>query len=221
MCSGEVTSASGERLGYEINQSVALDQWSVRESLCRGQLIHARVLRELPDGSVGVYYKLIVDAKTLMPDSVVHAAIWKAVQRFWELAPRCAETRKLCCCVDHKRALHLTNLQAKSRFTDPLRCCVCKVSLPDRRRKSLGSSVTTSLTHGASMQTYWCVLCTSWLCSKANCCEVRQLVRVDRSTLEVHQQNVTLCVKCARIIRCKNASDMARCALQQDRPQVS
>ncbi|KAJ8533485.1 hypothetical protein ON010_g13768 [Phytophthora cinnamomi] len=112
---GDVTAASGERLGYEINQSVALEQWPARESLCRGQLIQARVLRELPDGSVGVYYKLIVDAKTIMPDSVVHTAIWKAVQRFWELAPRCVETKKLSCCVDFKRALHLSNLQAVSR----------------------------------------------------------------------------------------------------------
>ncbi|KAG6576235.1 uncharacterized protein IUM83_18102 [Phytophthora cinnamomi] len=166
----------------------------------RGDVTAASGAARLPDGSVGVYYKLIVDAKTIMPDSVVHTAIWKAVQRFWELAPRCIETKKLSCCVENARCTFPT----------------CKQSL---------SSVTTSLTHGtarnSSTQTYWCVLCTSWLCSKANCCEIRQLVRVDRATLEVHQQNVTLCAKCARLIRRKSASEMARCALQHERPQMS
>ncbi|GMF32863.1 unnamed protein product [Phytophthora fragariaefolia] len=222
---GEVTTTSGERLGYEVNQSVTLEQWPVKDSIPRGHVIQARVLRELPDGSIGVYYKIIADAKTILPDSVVYSAMWKAVQRFWELAPRGADTKKLCCCVDNKRALRLSNLQAASRCTDPLRCRVCKTSLPDRRRKNVGS-ISTALTHGSSTQTYWCVLCTSWLCSKASCCEIRQLVRVDPSSLEVHQQNVTLCAKCARLVRRKSASEIARCVLQQQaralqRPPVS
>ncbi|EGZ09656.1 hypothetical protein PHYSODRAFT_444585, partial [Phytophthora sojae] len=72
---GEVFTSCGEHLGYEITQSVSMSRWPVNGSAVRKQVLQARVLRELPDGSVGVYCKIVVDSRNFMPDTVVQASL--------------------------------------------------------------------------------------------------------------------------------------------------
>eukprot|EP00644_Phytophthora_capsici_P001477 jgi/Phyca11/562918/estExt2_Genewise1.C_PHYCAscaffold_100525 len=83
--SGEVFTSCGEHLGYHICQSVSTSRWPVNSTASRKHVIQARVFRELPDGSVGVYYKIIVDSRSLMPDFVVQNSLWQTVVDFWKM----------------------------------------------------------------------------------------------------------------------------------------
>lgn len=181
-------------------------------------MIQARVLRELPDGSVGVYYKMIVDSKSFMPDSIVQSSLWNTVQDFWKMAPRCADAKKLCYCVEHSDVLNLSARYSPCDPADPFTCGICGTMLLKCRRRSLGE-IATAVVHGAlpstSTQAFRCTLCSSWLCSKSHCCAVRQLVRIDRATLDVDRQIVVLCTNCTDIVRRKNATEIARRGLQE------
>lgn len=59
---GEVMSSNGKRIGYEVMQTVSLDQTFPRSpALPRTQMIRARVFWEQPDGTVGMYGKTFAD----------------------------------------------------------------------------------------------------------------------------------------------------------------
>ncbi|KAF1784189.1 hypothetical protein GQ600_1575 [Phytophthora cactorum] len=120
VATGEIFTSCGEHLGYQICQSVSLSQWPVTNTAIRKRVIQARVLRELPDGSVGVYYKIIVDSRSFVPESVVQASLWRVVQDFWKMAPRCADAKKLYYCVEHKDVLNLSGRRSPCGSTDHL-----------------------------------------------------------------------------------------------------
>ncbi|KAL4093913.1 hypothetical protein PRIC1_011343 [Phytophthora ramorum] len=126
---GEVFTSCGEHLGYEICQSVSMSRWPVTSSLTRKHVIQARVLRELPDGSVGVYYKIVVDSKSFVPDAVVQSSLWHGVQDFWKTTLKCADAKKLCYCVEHSDALHLSARKPPCSSADPFTCGVCDKTL--------------------------------------------------------------------------------------------
>ncbi|KAK1939951.1 hypothetical protein P3T76_008274 [Phytophthora citrophthora] len=213
---GEVFTSCGEHLGYQICQSVSTSRWPVDSTATRKQVIQARVLRELPDGSVGVYYKIIVDSRSFMPDSVVQNSLWQVVQDFWKMAPRCADAKKLCYCVEHKESLKLS-VRPSPCAADPFVCGVCGSPLLNRRR-SLGD-IACSIVHGTvgstATQAYKCALCSTYLCSKSRCCSMQQLVRIDRCSLETDRQNVAICITCSDVIRAENAKEIARRGLQE------
>ncbi|EEY69746.1 uncharacterized protein PITG_06233 [Phytophthora infestans T30-4] len=75
---GGVFTSCGEHLGYQICHSVSLSQWPETNRMTRKRVIQARVLRELPDGTVGVYYKVIVDSRSFIPDLVVRTSLSSA-----------------------------------------------------------------------------------------------------------------------------------------------
>jgi len=216
IATGEVFTSCGEHLGYEICQSVAIAQWPASRSMTRKQTIQARVLRELPDGSVGVYYKVTVDSTSCMPDGVLQASLWHTVQNFWRTAPCCAGAKKLCYCVEHKSDLNLAG-RCSPGGSDPFTCGVCGTKLLKHRGPGIGD-LATSLVRGGtrcSSDAYRCVLCSSWLCAKPRCCTTRQLARVDRATMEVTRQPVVLCTCCNDTVQRKDAADIARRALQE------
>ncbi|KAG1706877.1 hypothetical protein DVH05_027726 [Phytophthora capsici] len=209
---GEVFTSCGEHLGYHICQSVSASRWPVNSTATRKHVIQARVFRELPDGSVGVYYKIIVDSRSLMPDSVVQSSLWQTVVDFWKMTPRCADSKKLCYCVEHKESLKLS-VRSSPCAVDPFVCGVCSSPLRHRRR-SVGDIC--SIVHGSpSTQAYKCALCSIYLCSKARCCSMRQLVRIDRCSLETDRRNVAICISCSDVIRAENAKEIARRGLQE------
>ncbi|KAG7388124.1 hypothetical protein PHYPSEUDO_013084 [Phytophthora pseudosyringae] len=211
---GEVHTSCGEHLGYEVCQSVSMSRWPVNSTATRKQLIQARVLRELPDGSVGVYYKVIVDSRNLTPDYVVQASLWHAVQDFWKTTPRCADAKKLCYCVEHRHTMRLSARHSPCGST----CGVCGSPLVKGRRGSLGG-IATSILHGATGSAfslaYRCALCSASVCSKSRCCSMRQLVRIDRSSLDTNRQTVAICTCCAEAIRSENSTEIARRGLQE------
>ncbi|KAE9022353.1 hypothetical protein PF005_g5570 [Phytophthora fragariae] len=134
---GEVFTSCGEHLGYEITQSVSMSRWPVKSSAERKQVLQARVLRELPDGSVGVYHKIVVDSRNFIPDTVVQTSLWHAIRNFWKMTPRCAEAKKLCYCVEHSRDFNRSARQSPCRSADSFTCCVCGSPLLKRRKRSL------------------------------------------------------------------------------------
>ncbi|ETP10550.1 hypothetical protein F441_13818 [Phytophthora nicotianae CJ01A1] len=138
---GEVFTSCGEHLGYQICQSVSISQWPVTSTATRKRMIRAQVLRELPDGSVGVYYKIIVDSKPFVPDSVVQISLWHDVQNFWKMVPRCADAKKLCYCVEHKDVLNLSLLRSSCGCGDPLTCGLCGSPLRSRSLGDIASSL--------------------------------------------------------------------------------
>ncbi|KAJ8574926.1 hypothetical protein ON010_g4288 [Phytophthora cinnamomi] len=135
---GEVFTSCGEHLGYEITQSVAMSRWPEKNSVVRKQILQARVLRELPDGSVGVYQKIVVDSRNFMPDAVVQASLWRTILDFWGMAPRCAEAKKLCYCVEHSRDFNFSAQHSPCGSADPFACGACNSPLLNSRRRSLG-----------------------------------------------------------------------------------
>ncbi|ETP38755.1 hypothetical protein F442_13720 [Phytophthora nicotianae P10297] len=205
---GEVFTSCGEHLGYQICQFVSISQWPVTSTATRKRMIRAQVLRELPDGSVGVYYKIIVDSKPFVPDSVVQISLWHDVQNFWKMVPRCADAKKLCYCVEHKDVLNLSLLRSSCGCGDPLTCGLCGSPLRSRSLGDIASSLG-AMWDGIS-QAYRCTICSILLCLKTRCCSMRQLARIDRDTMETDRQIVVICTTCADYVRSENALEIAR-----------
>ncbi|GMF28005.1 unnamed protein product [Phytophthora fragariaefolia] len=215
---GEVFTSCGEHLGYEIIQSVPSSRWSVSSTATRKRIIQARVLRKLPDDSVGVYYKVVVDSSSFMPDTVVQVSLWHDILNFWKMAPRCADSKNICYCIEHAQYLNLPAQHSPCISADPFNCGVCDSPLLKCRRRSLGD-LASAVVHGISgptpAQAYRCVLCSLWLCSKSQCRVVHQIARIDRQTLDVNRQKGVLCATCVDIMRMKSSAEIARRGLQE------
>ncbi|OWZ10965.1 hypothetical protein PHMEG_00016080 [Phytophthora megakarya] len=210
---GEVSTSCGEHLGYEIYQSVSMPTWPVNKRTTRKQMVQARLLRELSDGTVGVYYKIIVDSTSFMPNSVLQASLWNMDQDFWNMAPRCADAKKLYYFVEHRNELNLSAQRLICAFT----CGVCGCPLLKRRRRivqDIAMTIVYALT-GSATSAPRCVLCSTYLCSKSRCCSIRQLVRIDRQNLDTDRQTVALCTSCADVVRSVSAVEIARRGLQE------
>lgn len=105
--------------------------------MTRKRVIQARVLQELPDGTVGVYYKVIVDSRSFIPDLVVRTSLWHVVQNVWRMAPRCADAKKLCYCVEHKDCLNLSAQRSPCGITESITCGVCDSTLLKSRLEAM------------------------------------------------------------------------------------
>lgn len=176
--------------------------------MTRKRVIQARVLQELPDGTVGVYYKVIVDSRSFIPDLVVRTSLWHVVQNVWRMAPRCADAKKLCYCVEHKDCLNLSAQRSPCGITESITCGVCDSTLLKSRLEAMASSL--KAIWNGNPKTIWCALCSISLCLKSRCGSNRQLVRINRYSMETDWQTVAICTSCANFIRSKSAVEIAR-----------
>ncbi|KAG6595927.1 uncharacterized protein IUM83_14644 [Phytophthora cinnamomi] len=123
LATGEVVTANGRRFGYEIVLSVPLMKNS---TMARTQVAETRVFWEQPDGSVGIYGKLIVDIRSRLPEAVKQAMLCRGVMRFWKFIPRSVETKKLRWCLKHRKAL-VRDIRPQSLVVGPVKCGGCSI----------------------------------------------------------------------------------------------
>ncbi|KAL4167713.1 hypothetical protein KRP22_013197 [Phytophthora ramorum] len=141
--SGEVASTNGRRCGYELIQSVVLrDKYPLSKSLPRSRMVKARVFYEQPDGSVVVYNKLIVDAKSRLPDAVKQGMLCRAIMTFWKFVPRSVEMKKLRWCIKNKKSFVRT-LQASSYLHGCAACGIIMRKSPNHQDGRKRAAMTT------------------------------------------------------------------------------
>ncbi|KAG7388126.1 hypothetical protein PHYPSEUDO_013086 [Phytophthora pseudosyringae] len=191
---GEITSPNGKRCGYEVVQSISLRNHSRHASMPRSQALQARLFWGQPDGSIAVYNKLVVDAKSRLSDSVKQLTLCRAVLGFWKLVPRSLETKKLWWCVKNKTTLMHNLVRSHSQSEAAEESAGCAVKRP----------------HTVANQ---CEFCETRLCGGSKCrtsCQLKMVLSSDNGFLE---QTLTLCLRCAAFVRSRNAADIARAQL--------
>ncbi|KAG7375836.1 hypothetical protein PHYBOEH_001982 [Phytophthora boehmeriae] len=204
---GEVTTANGERVGYELFQSVSRQSQIVDgTAMARSQIIEARVFWEQPDGSVLVYNKLIVDAKNRVPDKLKQRMLCHSLHNFWKFVPRCVENKKLRWCLKHKKTL-IHELQLPSRaqamIQNALNCAGCGLIAPRPQSKKVSTNQ--------------CELCDAFLCSDAFCRASCQLTMVRSSATTSYEEKLPMCLNCIAFVRSRNAADIARSEVNEVR----
>ncbi|EGZ09654.1 hypothetical protein PHYSODRAFT_263257 [Phytophthora sojae] len=206
VATGKAVSDSGRCYGYEMVQSVTVRcKDPQRASMLRGRILQARLFWEEPDGSVGVYNKLILDSKNRLADSVKQGTLCRAVVAFWKFVPRCIEMKKLRWCVRNKKSL-IRELQSEPQDAeDSSSCAGCEV--PSLKFRS-------SYTSKQSVENQ-CEFCERWLCGSSSCRPNCQLKLIIRSESGMYEQKLMLCPRCIACVGNQNAADIALADLQE------
>ncbi|KAJ8577022.1 hypothetical protein ON010_g2186 [Phytophthora cinnamomi] len=200
---GEVVSSNGKRIGYEIIQSVSLEQTYPRSaSLPRSHMIKARVFWEQPDGSVGIYSKLVVDVKSHLPDSVKLGTVCRAAMCLWKFVPRSIEIKKLRWCLKNRKVM-TRELQRDSRR---LGCAACGVITQQSQAVNKGGAKNDSPRNR-------CEFCEAWLCGMAYCRASCQIKMINCSETKIYEQAVLVCPRCILFVRSMPASGIVRSEL--------
>ncbi|ETL87653.1 hypothetical protein L917_13226 [Phytophthora nicotianae] len=203
LATGEVITANGRRYGYEIFLSVPVGHDNKRP-LARTQVLETRVFWEQPDGSVGIYSKLIVDIRSRLPESIKQGMLCRGVMRFWKFIPRCIETKKLRWCLKRKKVL-IRELQSQPQVMGgPASCGGCGV-------------MTSKTVNGkpSKREEVRCRLCDAWLCWKSSCrasCQVTAAVSEGKNICE---NEIALCPRCIIFVQNQSAATIARSELME------
>ncbi|ETI40820.1 hypothetical protein L915_13521 [Phytophthora nicotianae] len=195
LATGKITALDRKRCGYELAQSVPLRSQGTRAPMPQLRAVQARIFWEQPDGSIGVYSKLIVDAKYRLSDSVKQQMLCRAVLGFWKFVPRSLETKKLWWCVKNKKAL-MHKLRAYSHSEETVECEL--KPLTPRSKQIVANQ---------------CEFCDTWLCGGSKCrvsCQLKMVLSSETGFLE---QTLALCPRCAAFVRSRDSAAIARAAL--------
>lgn len=200
---GEVVTSSGKRVGYEIVQSVSLDQTYPRSpSLPRSQMIKARVFWEQPDGSVGMYNKLVVDVKSHLPDAVKVGNVCRGAMCLWKFVPRSIEIKKLRWCLKNRKVM-TRELQRESRM---LGCAACGIITQKSQAANKGGAKNESSKNQ-------CEFCEAWLCGLSYCRATCQVKMLNCSDTKMYEQTVMVCPRCISFVRSIAAIEIVRSEL--------
>ncbi|OWZ07852.1 hypothetical protein PHMEG_00019700 [Phytophthora megakarya] len=164
---GVVSRPNGERIGYEVVQSIDLPQCPpLPKPMVRGKLMYGAVYRQLGNGMVDVYIQMYVETQGRILDKLVIAAMWDSTLGFWN-APRLSETKKLQWCIENKSVKRQEQISAlgQNRTIEAGQCenCLKKRSLLSRRHSIHLSDDST------------CAMCTTPLCWR---CRVKKTLKV-------------------------------------------
>lgn len=195
---GKITAMNGKRCGYEVMQSITLRDQTQQAPMSRSRALQARVFWEQPDGSVGVYVKLVVDAKYRFSDSFKQLMLCRLVVDFWKYVPRSLETKKLWWCVKNKKEL-VPNLRMYVAPKDVEKSNSCKMKELRSQSKPTARSR--------------CEFCATELCGKSKCrvsCQLTMYLSSDTGFLE---QTLRLCLRCTAFVRSRNSHTIARAVL--------
>ncbi|GMF28007.1 unnamed protein product [Phytophthora fragariaefolia] len=196
---GEVVSSSGKRIGYEVMQTVSLDQTFPRSpALPRTQMIRARVFWEQADGTVGMYGKTFADGISPIPDSVTQGMYCKAAMCIWKFVPLTLEVKKLRWCLKNRKAITPV-LQCVS---PAIGCAACGVVKQKSQSVNAGGGKKKSKNH--------CEFCEAWLCGTSYCRTNCQVKMVSCSETKVYEQTLMVCPRCMAFVRNIPAMDIAR-----------
>ncbi|KAL4147551.1 hypothetical protein PRNP1_011307 [Phytophthora ramorum] len=207
---GEVVTANGQRFGYEFILSVPLLKKNANESeLPRTQMLETRVFWERPDGSVGMYSKLIVDIRNRLPESMKQGMLCRGVMRFWKFIPRCVETKKLRWCLKYKKALSCVLQNQPQVLGGPASCGGCGA----RTLKFANTGDGNLKKRGGNR----CELCDVWLCLKSSCRASCQVTVVLSHGTDIFEKEIALCPRCISFSGNQSAANIARSELLETR----
>ncbi|KAL4134278.1 hypothetical protein PRIC2_004587 [Phytophthora ramorum] len=177
---GVITRSNGERIGYEVVQSIDLPQCpELLKPMIRGKLMHGAIYKEQQVGTVDVYIQMYAETHGRILDKIVATAMWESALGFWR-APRLSELKKL----------QWWKEQASSNGcnTEATQCNSCL-------KKSRASSWRRSA-HLSAHNT--CILCTTPVCSS---CRVKRTLKMPSEhsgkLLDIH---VVVCPACMRFV---------------------
>ncbi|KAG7395843.1 Enoyl-CoA delta isomerase 2, mitochondrial [Phytophthora boehmeriae] len=99
---GIINRVNGERIGYEVVQSIDLPQCPpLPKPMVRGKLMYGAIYKQRDDGKVDAYIQMYVETQGNILDKVVIAAMWESMLGFWD-SPRLSELKKLKWCIDNR-----------------------------------------------------------------------------------------------------------------------
>ncbi|OWZ05224.1 hypothetical protein PHMEG_00022725 [Phytophthora megakarya] len=200
VATGEVVTSNGKRFGYEIFLSVPVLRGST--PMTRTQVLETRVFWEQPDGTVGMYSKLVVDIRNRLPESVKLGMLCRGVMRFWKFIPRCIETKKLRWSLKYKKIL-VRELQSQPQVMgSPASCggCGALTKFVDGKPKNRDENR--------------CALCDVWLCWKSTCRASCQVTAAISEGSNICEKELALCPRCIVFTQNQNAANIARSEVQ-------
>ncbi|KAH7485423.1 hypothetical protein KRP22_006574 [Phytophthora ramorum] len=182
-----MTRANGERIGYEVVQSIDLPQCPLPpKPTVRGKLMYATIFKEREQGGVDVYIQMYLETQCHLFDKLSVATIWDSALGFWD-APRLSEDKKLQWCMDNKSDARWQKALELAHKRNPAKAKHCRTCLNARNALSRHSSA-----HLSNHKT--CALCTAQVCWS---CRVKRTLKVPGEhggkLLDLH---VVLCPAC-------------------------
>ncbi|KAE9032692.1 hypothetical protein PR003_g9218 [Phytophthora rubi] len=201
---GEVAASNGKRIGYEVMQTVSLNQTFPRSpALPRSQMIRARVFWEQPDGTVGMYGKTFADGISPIPDSVTQGMYCRAAMCIWKFVPLTLEVKKLRWCLKNRKVI----TPMLQRGTPMSGCAACGIIKFKSQAGNIGDAKKKAKNQ--------CEFCETWLCGTSYCKTNCQLKMVSCSETKVYEQTLLLCPRCIAFVRSVPAIDIARFELAE------
>ncbi|GMF27763.1 unnamed protein product [Phytophthora lilii] len=196
--SGIITTAEGERIGYDLLQPAPLPQCPpLPKPMIRGKFMLGSLYRQKEDGTVDVYIQQYVEALGNIFDSFVINTTWQALLGFFR-SPMLSEHKKLQWCIANMKSARRRGL-ANELSGYSMSCSLCSVAFGRnaRRRSSDQRS---------------CVLCLAPVCS--NCREERVFKVLERhprkQRMAIRKKQVHVCRPCLEFVQRQKPTDIAR-----------
>ncbi|KAE9330758.1 hypothetical protein PF008_g15656 [Phytophthora fragariae] len=203
LASGVITTAAGERIGYDLLQQAPLPQCGpLPKPMIRGKYVFGALYRQLEDGTVDVYVQQYLEAMGNIFDSYAISAAWQGILGFFS-APVLAEHKKLQWCIAHMKSARRRGLTNDS-LGYSRSCSLCSMTFGRvvRTRKSDRRA---------------CVLCLAPVCP--NCREERVYKVVERhprkKVLATRKKEVFVCRPCLEFVQRHKPVDIARYSINE------
>ncbi|ETL43042.1 hypothetical protein L916_06344 [Phytophthora nicotianae] len=201
--SGVITTADGERIGYDLLQPAPLLQCPpLPKPMIRGKFMFGALYRQQEDGSVDVYIQQYVESMGNLMESFIISSTWQSLLGFFS-SPLLAEHKKLQWCVANMKSARRRGIANElSRIS--MNCSMCSVVF--------GRAV-----RSRSNDQKNCVLCLASVCS--NCREERVFKELaphsKKKKLLIKKRQVFVCRPCLEFVQRHKAADIARSYIQE------
>lgn len=179
------TLPNGERIGYQLMQSVEIPGYGHLEehSIVRGRISSCSVFKQLANGTVDVYVRGYVEAFGVVVDSVALKTAASGFLSSWN-AVGCARYKKLMWCVMHRHSHASVDAGTHSHRA----CAGCN--------KRFGKFSSVGM----------CILCKQWMCSR---CRVVSKLRDVDSELSIEEKDALVCNDCVAHVNAQDAFEIA------------
>ncbi|DBA02015.1 TPA: hypothetical protein N0F65_000262 [Lagenidium giganteum] len=192
---GLMTTSKGERIGYHLMQSVDLPACRELTDFCimRGRIRYCTLYQQLPNGTVDVYMKSLVQPHGKMLDSVAIISAADSLIGCWKMVT-CGQSKKLAWLLQqHHQELkdQQTDADAADALANKRHCGMCSKKMSALGFKSKGSN---------------CQLCHWYICSR---CRVTRKLCFEADDGAIQTSNVVFCKNCIYSANQESTKDIA------------